>query len=110
MAGRKHITRGLRFTLTAVYTLVFTLLLVAVTLYFRQTLANSLDEQAHDDLEENWAVVKAYLRIVNDPGQRNYHPGLAIRRGTTRMRKSAVASVQKVYFIARTGTGHVLPE
>jgi heavy metal sensor kinase len=99
MAGRKHITRGLRFTLTAVYTLVFTLLLVAVTLYFRQTLANSLDDQAREDLEENWAVVKAYLRIVNDPGQRNYHPVWNVV-GDDPDEKSAVASVQKVYLIA----------
>jgi heavy metal sensor kinase len=107
MAGRKHITRGLRFTLTAVYTLVFTLLLVAVTLYFRQTLANSLDEQAHDDLEQNWAVVKAYLRIVNDVGQTNYHAVWQYDRDDPD-EKSAVASVQKVYFIA-DGEGHVLP-
>ena len=32
MAERKHITRGLRFTLTAVYTFVFTLLLVGMGL------------------------------------------------------------------------------
>ena len=73
MPQRKHITRGLRFTLTAVYTVVFTLLLVGVILLFRQTLANSLESQSHDDLEQNWAVVKAYLRIENDPGQTNYH-------------------------------------
>src|SRR5579863_9107035 len=107
MAGRKHITRGLRFTLTAVYTLVFTLLLVAVTLYFRQTLANSLDEQAHEDLEQNWAVVKAYLRIVNDIGQTNYHAVWQYDRDDPD-EKSAVASVQKVYFIANAD-GHVLP-
>ena len=107
MPGRRNITRGLRFTLTAVYTLVFTLLLVGVTLYFRQTLANSLDDQAHDDLEQNWAVVKAYLRIVNDMGQTNYHSVWQYDRDDPD-EKNAVASVQKVYFIA-DAAGHVLP-
>jgi len=106
VAGRKHITRGLRFTLTAVYTVVFTLLLVGVTLFFRQTLANSLEEQAHDDLEQNWAVVKAYLRIVNDPGQTNYHPVWHVDNEDTD-EKSAVASVQKVFLIADSA-GHLM--
>jgi heavy metal sensor kinase len=97
--GRKHITRGLRFTLTAVYTVVFTLLLVGVTLLFRQTLSNSLQSQSHDDLEQNWAVVKAYLRIVNDPGPTNYHAKWFEDQDDPD-EKSAVASVQKVYFIA----------
>jgi heavy metal sensor kinase len=99
VAERKHITRGLRFTLTAVYTLVFTLLLVGVTLLFRQTLSNSIESQSHDDLEQNWAVVKAYLRIVNDPGPTNFHPKWFQDEGDSD-EKSAVASVQKVYLIA----------
>ena len=74
VAERKHITRGLRFTLTAVYTVVFTLLLAGVSILFRQTLESSLDQQARDDLDQNWAVVKAYLRIESDQGQGNYHP------------------------------------
>jgi len=105
--GRKHITRGLRFTLTAVYTVVFTLLLVGVLLFFRQTLVNSQDSQAREDLDQNWAVVKAYLRIVNDPGQTNYHAVWQYDRDDSD-EKSAVAGVQKVYFIA-DGDGHVLP-
>lgn len=99
MPGRKHITRGLRFTLTAVYTLVFTLLLVGVSLFFRQTLANSLNEQSVEDLEQNWAVVKGYLRIVNDPGQTNYHPVWHVDADDPD-EKSAVAGVQKVFLIA----------
>jgi heavy metal sensor kinase len=73
LAERKHITRGLRFTLTAVYTVIFTLLLVGVSLLFWQRLKSSLDDQAREDLDQNWAVVKAYLRIVNDDGQEDYH-------------------------------------
>jgi len=106
LAGRKHITRGLRFTLTAVYTVVFTLLLVGVTLFFRQTLANSLEDQAHDDLEQNWAVVKAYLRIVNDPGQTNFHPVWHVDNDDPD-EKAAVAGVQKLFLIA-DASGHVM--
>lgn len=106
MPERKHITRGLRFTLTAVYTLVFTLLLVGVTLLFRQTLANSLDEQAREDLEQNWAVVKAYLRIVNDPGQNNFHPVWHYEEDDED-EKSAVEGVRKAFLIA-DADGHVM--
>ena len=72
--NRRYITRSLRFTLTAVYTVVFTLLLAGVSVLFRQTLESSLDTQAREDLDQNWAVVKAYLRIESDKGQGNYHP------------------------------------
>jgi heavy metal sensor kinase len=68
---RRHFSRGLRFTLTAVYTVVFTLLLVGVSLIFRQTLAASLDRQAREDLNQNWAILKAYLRIDIENGQPN---------------------------------------
>lgn len=95
---RKHITRGLRFTLTAVYTVVFTLLLIGVTLLFRQKLKNSLTDQAHDDLEQNWAVVKAYLRIPNDPGQTNYHAYWNHDRSDPD-ESTAVAGVKKAYLI-----------
>jgi heavy metal sensor kinase len=56
-------TRGLRFRLTAGYALFFTLVLVGAGLVFRQTLAASLDKQAHDLLEQEWAALKGYLRI-----------------------------------------------
>ena len=66
MAERRHIPRSLRFTLTAVYTVLFTLLLVGVTIIFRQTLASNLETQARDDLDQSWAVVKGNLRIEGD--------------------------------------------
>ncbi|MDQ1469976.1 MAG: hypothetical protein QOJ99_1456, partial [Bryobacterales bacterium] len=71
---RKHITRSLRFTLSAVYTGLFTLLLLGVGLLFRHNLVTKLDDQARDDMEQSWAVVKANLRIDHDRGQANYHP------------------------------------
>ncbi len=98
MPGRRNITRGLRFTLTAVYTVVFTLLLVGVALFFRQSLSNSLDAQSRDDLEQNWAVVKAYLRIVNDHGQQNFHISWQVDADDPD-ESGAVAGVKKVFFI-----------
>ena len=98
MAERKHITRGLRFTLTAVYTLVFTILLVGVSLLFRTTLKSSLDQQAREDLVQNWAVVKAYLRIDNDEGQDNYHQNWNYDHSDPD-ESSTVAAVQGVILI-----------
>ncbi len=49
--------------------MVFTLLLVGVSLLFRQTLATRLEQQLHEDLNQNWAILKAYLRISNENGQ-----------------------------------------
>ena len=98
MAERKHITRGLRFTLTAVYTVFFTLLLAGVSFLFWQQLKATLDEQAHDNLEQNWAVVKAYLRIVNDEGEDDYHPTWNYTRSDPD-ESSTVAAVQGVMLI-----------
>ena len=104
----RQITRGLRFTLTAVYTLVFTLLLVGVALLFRQTLVSSLDTQVHEHLDQNWAVVKAYLHIVNDRGLTNYHPNWNYDHDDPD-ESNTVASVQGVYVIA-DDQGHVLDD
>ncbi len=82
MPERKHITRGLRFTLTAVYTFVFTLLLVGVSLFFRQNLASNLDQRAREDLDQNWAIVKAYLRIEGDQATERLPPGMVLRTRT----------------------------
>jgi heavy metal sensor kinase len=73
MAQRKYIGRSLRFTLSAVYTGLFTFLLLGVSLLFRQNLATNLNEQARDDLKQSWDVLKANLRIEHDSGQANYH-------------------------------------
>jgi len=77
-----------------------------VTLLFRQTLASSLDEQSKDDLEQNWAVVKAYLRISGAPGAGSYKTYWNYDRGDSD-ESAAVASVQKMYVIA-DASGKVL--
>ncbi len=69
MRERKHITRSLRFTLTAVYTAVFTLLLLGVILLFRQQLKSNLNDQVRDELDNNFTVVKSLLRIDSDDGK-----------------------------------------
>ena len=99
MAKRVHITRGLRFTLTAIYTVVFTLLLAGVTLLFRQTLSSNLDQQAREQLEQKWTVVRAYVRIESDPGQGNFHPVWFYDLDDPD-ESSAVAGAQSVLLIA----------
>jgi heavy metal sensor kinase len=75
VAKSKRIARGLRFNLTAAYTILFTLLLVGVSLLFRQTLATTLRAQSQADLEQRWAILKGYLRIESDPEQaKDFHP------------------------------------
>ena len=106
MAERRHITRGLRFTLTAVYTVVFTLLLAGVTLLFWQTLSSNLNRQAKDKLEQNWGVVKAYMHIVSDQGQGNYHPSWNYDWDDPD-ESSAVTSAQSVILIT-DAQAHVL--
>jgi heavy metal sensor kinase len=70
VAGRKHITRGLRFTLTLGYTIVFTVLLLGISLVFRQRLASSLDDQAHLDLNRNSTIVRGNLRLYRAPEEK----------------------------------------
>ncbi len=60
---RKHITRGLRFILTASYALFFALMFTVVAVVFRQNLASLLDRQIRDGLDQDWAAMKGYLRI-----------------------------------------------
>ena len=63
MSRQRHFTRGLRFRLTAGYALLFALLLVGIAALFRERLAYSLNAEAHDVLDQEWAAMKGYLRI-----------------------------------------------
>ena len=56
---------GLRFRLAVSYALFFSLLLLAIGLIFRGSLAAILDEQLRETLEEEWGAAKGYLRIEN---------------------------------------------
>jgi len=60
----RQITRGLRFRLTAVYALFFVVLLGLVAAVFQARLANVLDVQERNLVDQQWAALKGgYLRI-----------------------------------------------
>ncbi len=107
MAERKHITRSLRFTLTAIYTFVFTLLLLGVIVLFREQLNSDLNSQAHDELDNEWAVVKGNLRIEGDDG-RTYYPKWFFDPGDTE-ENSIGGKVRRVVYITDS-SGHPLEE
>jgi heavy metal sensor kinase len=67
MARQYHLTRGLRFRLTAGYAILFALLLIGIATLFRERLAYSLNAEAHDVLDQEWAAMKGYLRIERLP-------------------------------------------
>jgi len=107
VAERKNITRGLRFTLTTGYTIVFTLLLLGVSLLFRQNLELSLDKQVRDDLDKNWTVVKGNLRIYPAEGSKyGYNPDWILDQNDPEENRIG-AIVRGVDFIA-DADGHVL--
>jgi heavy metal sensor kinase len=67
VARQRHLTRGLRFRLTAGYAILFALLLIGIAALFRERLAYSLNAEAHDVLDQEWAAMKGYLRIEKVP-------------------------------------------
>jgi len=69
MARKYHLTRGLRFRLTAGYALLFALLLMGIAALFRERLAFSLDAEAHDILDQEWAAIKGYFHIERYPAK-----------------------------------------
>jgi heavy metal sensor kinase len=68
-ATSKRITRGLRFRLTLSYALFFTLLLAIAGLIFLKFLQGSLTSSTKDNLDQEWAAMKGFLRIVNGKPQ-----------------------------------------
>jgi len=67
VSAKRHFTRSLRFRLTAGYALLFALLLVGTAALFRERLAYTLNSEAHDLLEQEWAAMKGYLHVVRVP-------------------------------------------
>jgi heavy metal sensor kinase len=66
----ERITRGLRFRLTLTYLVFFSVLLVFLGVFFRQTLSSLYDSQMRNILNEEWGAVRGYLRI--DKGKINW--------------------------------------
>jgi len=62
---RVDFVRGMRFRLMLSYVLFFTALLVAVGLFFHQTLQRQTESDVRDALEEEWGAAKGYLKIEN---------------------------------------------
>ncbi len=58
-----RITRGLRFRLTVIYVALFALILTGVGLFFRGVLDSIQNDQVSALLEEEWAALRAYLKI-----------------------------------------------
>ena len=58
-----RISRGLRFRLTTIYAVFFTMLLVLVALVIRDRLADALDKQIVATVDGDWAAMKGYMRI-----------------------------------------------
>jgi heavy metal sensor kinase len=67
VSAKRHLTRGLRFRLTAGYALLFALLLVGTAALFRERLAYTLNSEAHDLLEQEWVAVRGYLHVEKAP-------------------------------------------
>src|SRR5512135_3406400 len=63
----RRLSRGLRFRLTAIYAIIFAVLLISITTVLRARLAASLDAQAQAVLDQEWAAMKGYLRIEPPP-------------------------------------------
>jgi heavy metal sensor kinase len=75
VSAKRHLTRGLRFRLTAGYALLFALLLVGTAALFRERLAYTLNSEAHDLLEQEWVAMKGYLHIDKAPKHGHAPPG-----------------------------------
>jgi heavy metal sensor kinase len=75
VSAKRHFTRGLRFRLTAGYALLFALLLVGTAALFRERLAYTLNSEAHDLLEQEWAAMKGYLHVEKAPKHGHAPPG-----------------------------------
>ncbi len=69
----RRLTRGLRFKLTATYTLFFAVVLIGVAGLGRERLKSSLDDQIEERLNSDWVALKGgYLRILWNAEVGNY--------------------------------------
>src|SRR5580698_2881105 len=62
---RVAFVRSLRFRLTLSYLFFFTLLLVAIGLFYRQNLKNQLEGNVQTLLEDDWGAAKGYIKFEN---------------------------------------------
>ncbi|MBV8846131.1 MAG: HAMP domain-containing protein [Bryobacterales bacterium] len=93
--------RGLRFRLMLSYVLFFTLLLIAVGLFFREVLKSQLEGDIQMLLEDDWGSIKGWVSIDNE---RPVWSAPADEDET-----QIVAQLKQVYFIADR-EGHALED
>jgi heavy metal sensor kinase len=62
-----RISRGLRFRLTTIYAVMFTVILTLVAVYLREHLATTLDNQVVKKVDNAWGGMKGYMRIEPCP-------------------------------------------
>ena len=103
----RRLTRGLRFRLTASYSLFFAVLLVGVALLFRARLSSELDTQVEDTLNERWAAVKGYLRIDKDSELGGQIAAAWYYDADDEDEKAIVFDIRKIYLITDQ-YGHVI--
>jgi heavy metal sensor kinase len=60
-----RIVRNLRFRLAASYVVFFTILIVILGLFFRQTLNNIFESQVTETLREEFGLAKSYIRTTD---------------------------------------------
>src|SRR5271154_3403575 len=60
-----RIVRTLRFRLAASYVVFFTILIVMLGLFFRQTLNNIFESQVTETLREEFGLAKSYIRTTD---------------------------------------------
>jgi heavy metal sensor kinase len=88
---------------------VFTLLLLGVSLVFRQRLVGSLDEQAYTNLNNNWAVVKTNLRINrSEDAKYAYHPNWFFDANDPD--ESRIGAIVRGVILIADADGHALEE
>ena len=103
----RRLTRGLRFRLTASYSLFFAVLLVGVALLFRARLSSELETQVEDTLNERWAAVKGYLRIDKDAELGGQIAAAWYYDADDEDEKTIVFDIRKIYLITDQ-YGHVI--
>jgi heavy metal sensor kinase len=82
--------RGLRFRLLLSYVLFFTLLLIAIGLFYRQVLQTQMEGREQATLEEQWDAARQYFTIEKDQPVWSSEPEDA----------DVVAQLKNIYLIA----------
>lgn len=105
----RRLTRGLRFRLTASYALLFAILLTGVALLFRVRLANTLDTQVEEELNQEWAAMKGYMRIERNTELGGRYATSWYYDTDDRDETTIVLDIRKIFLVADQ-TGNVIPD